>query len=234
MALPTITTTDFTGVLDISADTYNAAHLQEYIDTYYPYYVRQIVGNATADTVINNAITAKYTALFTGNVYYYNIAKDRTEHINGLVYAIKRFLYFEFTRDYFVETNTGAVRNLNENSTALTPAENNAKAINRWFTGIEELKTNICLFLDNYKDFEGTIDSVTDNGGGSYTINTSSTLYLEDGDTVTIDNAEYVISSLVDNTSFDITASVGQTFGDTYIYDPFEEVVFNSLDYIVF
>lgn len=233
MALPTIAPSDFTGFIKITADTYAQSKLQDYIDSFYPKYVKDILGAYALNFMQNNALTDKWTDLMNGQ-YYYNTAKERYESIEGVVYVIRRLLYFEFVRDNFINTSTGNVRNFNENAETIPALETNAHAISRWHQGIEQLKDAIDLFIDNYTDYESTITSFTDNGGGSYTIFTSDTIYLIDGDSVSIGNVEYVISSLVANTSFNITAGTGETFDGVFVYSPYEDVVLNTLDYALF
>ena len=111
-----------------------------------------------------------------------------------------------------------------------TNAQHTANKYNRAMSAVnDELKP----FIDNYTDYQGTIDSFVDNGGGSYTINSSDTIYLADGDTVSINSVEYTVSNLIDNTSFDISGEAGLSFFGFYVYNPFESVDFTIQQYII-
>jgi hypothetical protein len=86
--------------------------------------------------------------------------------------------------------------------------------------------------LENYKNFSQAIDSVTDNGGSSYTINTTALLYLEDGDTVKINGVEYTVSNIVADTSFDVSGA-DPTGGTSYISNPYEYVEYCIQEFII-
>lgn len=233
MALPTISTSDFTGLVKISTDPYRSAQLTQYITDTYEDTVRSIIGAEATNDIVNNTITTKWTDLFSG-VYYYNIDEDKYYKTKGLTYALIRIIYFYYVRDNWISTNTGKVRNQNENANLLTPIEVNAIAENRYNNAVKAVN-ELKKWFDNYENFEGTIDSFVDNGGGSYTISSSNTIYLQNTDTVTISGDDYTVSNVVDNTSFDITAaSAGLSFTGSYFYSPFDSVEFEKQDYIVF
>jgi len=232
MALPAIVTTDLTGWTKVSANSTMTTYLQAYIDEFYPKYVKRILGSDAFNTINTTTITQKWTDIFDG-VFYYNIACDKNLLTDGLTKAIKQLIYFEYVRDQWLNTNTGMVRNNNENAANLTLPEANRVAASRYNSAsliVDELR----LFIDNYEDFATTITSSVDNTG-TYTINTASTLYLENGDTVKIGSTEYTVSSIVVDTSFVITeATAGLDFSNLeWVHSPYDSVDFNGLEFVI-
>jgi hypothetical protein len=134
--------------------------------------------------------------------------------------------------DNFVPTNAGMKKPLGENSDRPSDASIARSVQNRYNVGVLEM-IEILAFIDNYKDFSQAIDSVTDNGGGSYTINTTATKYLADGDTVKIDGQEYEVSNVVADTSFDITSTSATSFTGVYLSNPYESVCVGNLKVMV-
>lgn len=61
-----------------------------------------------------------------------------------------------------------------------------------------------------------TVDSITDNGGNSYTIETCNTFYLNVGKTFTIDSVDYTITDFVMNESITFT---GASIPDVETFD---------------
>ena len=73
MALPSIIRADFTGWIKISADTFQAAKLQDYIDKFYPIYLRSVLGAEAVKDITDNAVSQKWLDILNG-VYYFNIS----------------------------------------------------------------------------------------------------------------------------------------------------------------
>ena len=232
MALPVISSSDFVGWLKISADTFQAAKLQRYIDRFYISYLRKILGyQASKEIIDNDPLFDKWVDVLNG-VYYYNISCDGYMQTTPLLDIIKGLIYFEFVRDNFISTNTGLVKNTNENSTNLTGVESNYAALNRFNDAVAGVNDLLLPFFDNYQDYTVAITGFVDNGGDSYTIQTASTLYLIDGDTVKIDDTEYTVSNVITDTSFDITSTVATSFDGDYIHSPFDYVPNLELQFI--
>lgn len=64
------------------------------------------------------------------------------------------------------------------------------------------------------------IDSVTDNGSGSYTLNVCNTLWATQGFPVTIQGNSYKITAIVFNVSITVSGSVAPTSGTFELYAP--------------
>lgn len=233
MALPTITPADFVGWIKISADTFQQVELQGYINRFYSRYLYKVLGaDAVMEITDNDPIFQKWSDILNG-VVYFNTRLDKNIQLDPLLEKVRQFIYFEFVRDDFLNTNTGNVRNLNENSIQLAPIETSAIATSRYNDGIDYVNCQLLDFLANYQTIEHDITGFIDNGGNSYTIETDSTFYLVEGDTVTIDRVEYVISNLIVDTSFDIVSTDATSFEGVYSFKPFENVPNCPLEYIV-
>lgn len=221
MALPIIDNTDFKGWLKISINGLNREErLNEYIDLFYPKYLRQIIGDAAyLDAEQNDYI--KYNDLLNGNSY---INTEGQRLINdGVLNAVKSCIYVEYQRDNFDNAGTGKVKPNASLSTPMNGTELSLINISRWNDGNRQLKYSVKKFLDNYSKIIGDIQNVN-NVGTTYTIFTDSTLYLDDGNNVLINGLEYEVSNVIANVSFDIIADLGTVFPSTYSYKPFDLV----------
>jgi len=219
MALPTLTVSDFTGSLLVNSQT---ELFTQYIAEQYPEIVRDCLGGgAYAD--ISTTIKQKWTDLFSGGAYTV-FSNDTIAWNDGLTVAVKNFLYSSIKGDDFVPTNTGLVRALNENSTALAETQTARLAQKRYNSGVLAMQSVAC-FIANYANFAQPITGYVDNGGGSFTIDTTATKYLSNGDTVIIEGTEYVVSNVVSNASFDIASIQATTFDGDYISNPYAIVV---------
>ncbi len=66
-----------------------------------------------------------------------------------------------------------------------------------------------------------TIDSVVDNGDGTFTLTACNTYYLRENKTITIDAVDYRVKSVVKDTSFVISGSILPTAPSFELYTPF-------------
>ena len=230
MALPTIQITDFRGKIRINPQVYT--QLPDYINQTYLPFVIDVLGAEAAEIIDTTTLTQKWVDLFDG-VYYDNIASGKRKKTKGLTWSVLRYLYFEFVRDDFDTTQVGNVRGDEEVSTRFTMHENGLLVSDTYNNGISEINCELYPFIDNYQEFKGNIDSFTDNGSGNYTIFSDNTIYLEEGDKVSIGSVDYTVSNLVDNASFEVNGEEGLLFSGKYIYSPFESVVKSCLEYIV-
>jgi hypothetical protein len=231
MALPDITVDDFKGVVKITANTFKQQDLTEYIDTFYPDYLRQIIGQE-AYSIIENQDRQKWTDLFEG-VSFVNVTDNKTYFFNGLFRPLIYFIYFEFVRDNFNSTQSGKVRGRAENSERLGALEVIGIARSRYNLAVRT--TNVLTqFLKANAQFEEVVTNSVDNADNSYTLSIANTKYLEDGDSVTIDGTAYPISNLVENTSIDIDAgTTGLDFlNDSVIWKPYGAVNFCEMEII--
>lgn len=229
MPLPSLTNTDFTGSLLVNDST---QLFPQYITELYPKVVQQCLGEtAYAQVVASDPLAQKWVDLFAGNIYTY--AEDGKLAINaGLTLAVKSFIWAMFRRDNFTPTNVGMKKQLSENSERLSDETVARLVQNRYNEGVLIMR-NIEVFIENYTDFEQPITGFVDNGGGSFTINTSATQYLADGDTVAIAGVEHTVSNVVADTSFDIVSTSANSFSGVYISNPYEDVCIGNLEAMI-
>lgn len=227
MALPSITAQDFRGLTKISGNSFRQERLDDYIQPIYNRLVRQVLGAFTWNDAVNNSYE-KYDDLFGGKFYEVG---NRSEYNDGLRAAIIYLIYFYFIRDDFQSSQVGKVKSKNENSTRNTHAETATVAMQRYNAGIRAIKGSICKFLADFKVVDRSINSVVDNLNGTFTVNLSSTLYMVEGEQVTIGNTTYEASNVVANTSFDVT-SIDAPTGDIATWKPFGRVELDTLEFI--
>lgn len=228
MPLPSLTISDFTGSLLVND---SPQLFPQYITEQYPFVVQDCIGKtAYAQILSSNPLAQKWVDLFAGGVY---TDKHGDMSINvGLMAAVKYFIYSFFRRDNFVPTNAGMKKPLSENSERLSDATVARIVQNRYNSGVL-LMQEIKCFVDAYADFEQPITGFVDNGGGSFTIETSATLYLADGDTVAIAGVEYTVSNVVADTSFDIVSTSATSFEGVYTSNPYDSVCIGNLEAMV-
>ena len=232
MALPEINSAQFVGEIKIVLNP-AGNDFQPYIDQNYESYVCDVIGaEATNEIKTTTTLPQKWNDLFNG-VYYYNVSLKKWLRTRGLTYAVLRIIYFEYVGDDHVSTMVGNVRGDEEVSTRLNPYEEGLNTAKKYNHAQMSVNSELSLWFDNYRSFEGNIDSFVDNGGGSYTINSASTIYLANNDKVKIGNIEYTVSNVVDDVSFDISGNTGLSFSGKYVYNPFEKVCFNHQEFIV-
>jgi len=219
MALPTLTIANFTASLLVNWQT---ERFTQYIAEQYPEIVRDCLGGgAYAD--IATTTKQKWADLFSGGAYTV-FSSDSIAWNDGVTVAVKNFLWSSFVGDDFVPTNTGMLKSANENSTPLLEPSN-ARLVQKRYNGGVLAMQSIAKFIANYANFAQPITGYVDNGGGSFTIQTSATKYLSNGDTVIIEGTEYVVSNVVANVSFDIASIQATTFDGDYISNPYAIVV---------
>jgi len=228
MALPTLTRASFQGSLLVNWQT---ERFEQYITEMYALIVRDCIGDEAY--IDANLTTAdKWTDLFAGGAYYH-VVLEKQQFNDGLTSAVKYFLWSAFNSDFFVPTNSAGLKKPNsENSDRLSNNSNARVVQSRYNSGVLVMQ-NLLMYVENYIDFSQAIDSFVDNGGGSYTINTTATLYLADGDTVKIDGTEYEVSNVVASTSFDITSTSATSFTGVYLSNPYESVCVGNIKAMV-
>ena len=226
--LPILTTDDFTGVWDLSLDTYQTSDLSDYITLYEELWVRKILTDELFEEVkTDDPPKQKYQDLRDGG-FYTNEDGDRV-YFKGLKEFLKNMIYYHWLADNFINTTTGNVVNFNENSNRLSQGENQ-QYINRKYNQAGIIYDNdIFPFMLNYKDSSGTISSSSETAG-TYTLTVPDTKYLANGDTVKIGGVKYTVSNVVSNTSFKITTDTGKDFtGKEYIWQPFKDIAAVSI-----
>jgi hypothetical protein len=227
MPLPALIRTGFQGSLLVNWQT---ERFDQYLAEYYSQVVRECVGDTAYIKIVAETAT-KWDDLFTGGSYF-NTNLDREMLISGLTYAVKNFIWSRFVSDNFVPTNAGIKKPLGENSERASDVATARMVQNRYNIGVSEMLDILC-YIDSYKDFEQDITSVTDNGGGSYTIVTDETKYLANGDTVRVEGVSLVVANLVDGVSFDVVSSIALDGAETYISNPYKDVVVGNLKVMI-
>lgn len=224
MALPIITTTEFTGYINLSQNSFRTEDLELYINTFYPQIVDDFLGVAVTTEIEETALLPqKWIDLFSGGGVYVNLCKEQTLRKPVFLEVVKKVLYFYWTRDDSVNTTSGTSFNSVENATMLNRAQIASTVMQRYNNAVMYFNTQVKDFLENYENYTVSIDSVVDLGGGITQINCLDTIYLQNGDLVTIGNNEYVVSNLVDNTSFEITAAF-TSVPTSFYYNPYKLV----------
>lgn len=228
MARPTITKDNFVGNIKINVNQFKEERLNDYISDFYEQYTKCVIGDE-AYLLIENEDKQKWTDLMQGVSFDF---EDKKYDFKGLLWSILRFIYFEFTRDYFNPTTVGKTRSEQENSTRLAAAEVNAVATSRYNDAVRHINDRLELFLEANKDLSTEITGFIDNADNTYIIQVNDTTYLYNGDTVEIGGVEYVISGLDDNVSFVIDAgSVGLSFSGDVVWHPYDMIEFRTLEF---
>ena len=220
--LPEITIDDFKGAVKISLNDFIQTDFQDYINEYTVEYINEYLGGDACYEIENNDYQ-RWDDLMLG-VNYKN-KQGKWSKLRGYKKALVYFIYYHYVNDFFTMTEVGAVSNLNENSRSVPQYQ---IANHRW-NSIYKFIDEVIEFLDNYCEIREVITSSTENLG-VYTLTVDCTLYLQEGDTVEINDVEYIVSNLVPNVSFNITADSGLDFtSDEVIYKPYSSVDMDKL-----
>ena len=219
MALPITIKTDYKGKIRIS--TAKGTQLDEYITEYERKYLKMLLNvecyNDIKDT---DPLSQKYLDLING-VQYTNDNGDLVD-FEGLKKILLRFIYAEYVSDNFQTSIGGNVSSINENSTVLK-AGNTTIISQRYNEAVDRL-CGLYEFLEEHKLYNPEITQANSNGTTTV-VSVASTKYLYDGDTVTINDVDYVVSNVVTDVSFDVLAGFFVVnAGDDLKYKPFFEV----------
>lgn len=229
MALPQILVTDFKGWVKIVGNQFKEVDLENYITEFREHYLRLIVG-AGAFKDIEDQTRQKWTDLLDGVDFV--DTKGERRYFAGLKKPLIYFIYFEFMRDNFTQTQPGSVKTLGENSQRSTDLEVLDVARSRYNGAVLIVNETTREFLETNKKFSESVTASVDNADNTYTLSIPSTKYLETDDSVTIDGTEYQVTAVTSNV--DITIDAGQTgldfSNDVVIWEPFEAVRFCELE----
>lgn len=223
MALPSVPTSNFVGLLNISQDTF----MQTDFGLSIPVWRDQIIINLLgfkAFTQIKNKSLDRWDTFFSGTLW--EDEEGNEWDLLGVTDNVLAFLIYAkyVTQQQFVNTNTGIVRNLNENSIAANGGALGNISLTRQTYARDVWHYSVTPFINYYRTVKQEITAA--NGSGTVTVTTDSPAdnFLEDGDTVKICDVEYEASN-VTPTSFDVTATDSQaaTFvGATATWHPFD------------
>lgn len=192
-----------TGQLRLGQDKYTSDKIQEYINEFEPLYMRRILGSyLAADFAIAKA---KYAAIANGATYV-NSEGD-TVTFDGLKKALRYLIWVEYVRDGNTFNNSaGTSDSQTENSTVLNTGELRRVLRNRYNTGAEAAQ-GVHAFISEFPDNEQTATSIALQTGTTYIVTIADTSYLSNGDTVTINDVDYVIGNVITNTSFTVNSA---------------------------
>lgn len=228
MQISAVTIDSFTGYWKINSDPYQSQEFQKWLDQWQDRFIYYIISVDAFVEIADNGINSKqkWTDLFEGVERYYNEDCKSSQWQPGVSEALKGLLYFVYVRDdMFTPTNVGNVESLQEVSKRSNNVHNGVIASTRWNNAIGKLRKQILPFVQNYEEVSQLILSSDDLGAGDYRINLANTLYLYDGDSVKIDNQEFEVLNLVDNTSFEISTGVAgiDWSGLKAIWEPYKD-----------
>ena len=221
MALPVISTDDFTGFVNVSQDTYMIPDFQDTIDDGIKSHLRCLLGDAAFIDIRDNA-RAVYTSLFAG-VDWVNTGGD--EFIcDSLTDVLKMLIYADHAIEgHTVETNVGIVSNINENSIGPSGGVQAGKAVKRLSRAAEYWAT-IKDFIEFYRVVTQEILSVDLTDPLNPICTVESATFLEDGNNIEILGVSYTAAS-VTATTFTIASAVGSSFlGEDAVWKPLEKV----------
>lgn len=235
MALPTITVSDFLGTISTNQNEFRQVKQSSYIDSLYPQTIDNLLGVAFTTEVQNaDPLPQKYIDLFFGGGDpYFNLCQEKLLRKPVLLDTVKKILYAYWVRDDSINTTSGQSVNDVQNATMLNRNQLHSDVSQRYNMGIMYFNSQVIDFLDNYKDYKSAITGVNNLGGMLTEVLTSDTIYLSDGDTVVIDKQEYIVSNVVANTSFRVTATF-LTTPTSFIYNPYELLEYEHQKLILF
>lgn len=230
MALPVITPENFEGTIKIVANGFKQTDLERYINTFRFDYLKKIVGYAAFE-LIQNETAPKWDDLING--VGYTDAEGKRKYYSGLFVPLLMFIYFEYVRDNFVDTQTGQVKALAENSERVMDLETANVARARYNKAVTDLNYTLPGFLKANEEITTQVTAFTDNADNTYLLEVGSTKYLSVGDNVTISGEIFEVLAVVENGSITIQADViGLDFTDKIVlWKPFEAVEFCELEY---
>lgn len=232
-----ISIADFSaGELKITRNNAVDTDLQSYIDETEEKILRGLLGDTLYIEFIAQLPTPtlqKWTDLLNG--YNYTIENEdgdnESVYFIGVKKMLRLFTWFYFVREQsFQNSIVGQVKGASQASANASMAEI-SRLIKKRYNKAIDLYNECEKFLEENDLQERTSTSVVDNGGGSFTFNISNTRYLVDGATVKIGSAEYTVSNVVADTSFDITGATETYSGAVEItYEIFDLWKFRELD----
>lgn len=235
--LPVLTITDFTGRLRVARDDFETENFQEYINRYYEDYLIEFIGAEAFKEIrdVSNPLPEKWNDLLYG-VFYKDSRIGEIFKSESLLRIVKQCIFFEYTRDYNLNTNTGFVRNVNENSTQTPPESLTLVGISQYSKSISDFNSSVIPFLNSFNFIKEPITAFSYDGGtGLWTINADCTKYLVNGDAIRIDSIEYTIANLVSNVSFTIEAAIDLVItNQSFTYEPFKIVRTHYQDTVTF
>lgn len=224
MPLPGYSSAEFIGELAYSTNRFTSSYFVEIMTSTVADYVLLLLGDAAYIDIDSPTFKQKWTKLFSGGIFNGKV-------FPGMDKVLKYIVYFNLVRNEFNMSDTGAVRNKNENSTNL-PQYPIAK--DRFNKAVKYLETTYAAI----KDLEFVYDCTSAPAVDGYliTIEVTSRTLLDTGDTVYVEGIPYTIANHTVITAGDEVTS--ETFeiavpATTFTYKPYEAVVPYDLKRIV-
>lgn len=158
----------------------------------------------------------EYTELLNGVVYVDpNDSLSRNVDFVGIKKMLRYFTYYDCViNSGFEHSIVGITTGSSRNALTADRAVVNGLAENKYNEAVN-LYNAAFKFIDDIQDQSYATTSIVDNVDGTFTVNLTSTKYILNGDTVTINGTDYVVSSVVVDTSFDINETIGTVFPAT-------------------
>jgi hypothetical protein len=209
---------DFVGEVNIAQNKFTVGDLNEYIERIEEKQLKCLLGDTLyllfkADSFGNDASSRdRYKELLNG--LQYTDPKDDEFIVDyvGLKRMLRLFIYSEYLPEQvYQNTIVGEVEGSSRNAFNTTIAKVNDTAEDRQRKGVD-LYDSAQKFICDNNEKEYTPSSIIDQTGNVYLVSVSTTKYIQDGDTVSINGKDYVVSNLITDTSFEITETSGTVF----------------------
>lgn len=219
--LPILTKDDFTGLYALGLNANLLPKLALYITEFEQKYICELLSEkAYIDISTQSTLQAKYTDLINGCNWIDEYEKERVNF--GFKEFLKAIVWANWNKDNFENSNTNNKQSSPENSTIVDENKNRNLWASRYNKAVKLWNENIALFILEFQQIEKDITSIESLGGNIYQINLASTKYLYNADKVVISGVSYVVSNLVEDTSFTIT-SENTINATTFYHEPFYE-----------
>lgn len=223
MALPNISASDFTGLINISADTFQAADLQAAIPVLRDEVIVMLLG-AEAYAFLENNNRTRWDAFFAGTTWTDDKGNVRTLYPN--ISILRSLIYARYIpTQSAVNTNTGFVENYNENAKATTGANVGAISAKAQARAAMWWEKSTIPFIEKFRVVKETVSSATQVSPGAYLLAVPATTYLGDGDSVEVAGETFQVFDVLP-TSFTInvapTFDVSKFINAVATWEPFE------------
>lgn len=164
----------------------------------------------------------KYIDLLNGTSY---TDGDKVIIVRGALEALKHFVYWtSIQEEPYKNSPSGTVVTKNENSETINRKQLNAQTNKRYNEGVE-LYEVLIAFLEFFEEVSKAYSTIIEGPAGTYTVTISDTEYLDLGDTIAIDNSEFIVDvSITQNAEIVFTSDPGLSFDDneSVSWKPFE------------
>ena len=223
-----ITATDFVGNFSIPDEN---PFLQDdnltFIEAKEKSYLKKFLGTGSYNELINNISSEKWQKLILGFDYQ---EENYFYSIKGLKEMLIAFVYYEITKESQTSNSAvGFIKSETENSTPDNVYNQQQKIFESYNLGLG-IYNNLSVWIYSNNDQEKkTASSIVDNGDGTYTFNISDTGNILNYSIIETNNGYYVVSDLVDNTSFKITEATGKTFTNNFEFYKYGNLITQHL-----